>query len=155
MHKLNDVGDAFRDMSLLTAAVVFVADLALGAWFGAMAFFSFVAAPTTFDVLGSDDAGPVVNAIFPTYYAVGLALGFVALGAIAVYDGLAGGMTYYWVAYAATAVAVVAAGYARYRLIPKMEAAGDDAFAQYHRQSVVLNGVCMLAVVVALAATHA
>mgnify|MGYP000058939988 CR=1 FL=1 len=141
-------------MSLAAAAASFVADLALGAWFGAMAFFSFVAAPTTFSVLGTDDAGPVVNEIFPTYYQVGLGLGFVALGGIGVTDELAG-LDYYWVAYGATAVAIVAAAYARYRLIPKMEAAGDDAFSQYHSQSVALNALAMLAVLVALAATHA
>jgi len=155
MHKLNDVGDAFRDMSLLIAAVVFVADLALGAWFGAMAFFSFVAAPTTFDVLGTDDAGPVVNEIFPKYYRVGIGLGFVALGALAVRDVLVERGLAHLVAYTATGIAVLTVVYASYRLVPKMEAAGDDAFAQYHRQSVVLNGVCMLAVLVALAATHA
>jgi hypothetical protein len=31
---------------------------------------------------------------------------------------------------------------------------GDDAFDRYHRESVVLNGVTMLAVVVGLLASH-
>lgn len=141
-------------MSLVAAVALFVADLALGAWFGAMAFFSFVAAPTTFSVLGTDDAGPVVNAIFPKYYQIGVGLGVVALGGLATADALAG-LDYYWVAVGATAVAVVSAGYARYRLIPKMEATGDDAFSQYHKQSVALNALAMLVVLVALAATHA
>ena len=48
-------------MSTLTTGLQFVADLALGTWFGAMIFFSFVGAPTTFAVLGSDDDGPTVK----------------------------------------------------------------------------------------------
>jgi hypothetical protein len=35
-----------------------------------------------------------------------------------------------------------------------MEEAGDDAFAQYHKQSVALNGVTMLAVAVGLVVSH-
>ncbi len=59
----------------------------------------------------------------------------------------------------AAAVLVVAAGvsgllpgYSLAVLIPKMEAAGDDAFEQYHRQSVLLNGLAMLGAAVGLVA---
>ncbi|KZN26351.1 hypothetical protein A4G99_21345 [Haladaptatus sp. R4] len=130
-------------MSLLGTGLLVVADAALGIWLGSIVFFSFIGAPTTFDVL-DDDAGQVVNAIFPKYYAFGLGLGFVAFGAAVIgnatgaFDGL--------VAAALAIVGVVLNGYARWVLIPKMEAAGDDAFAQYHKQSIVLNGVTMLAV---------
>ncbi|MCO8256268.1 DUF4149 domain-containing protein [Haladaptatus sp. AB618] len=130
-------------MSLLGTGLLVVADAALGIWLGSIVFFSFIGAPTTFDVL-DDDAGKVVNAIFPKYYAFGLGLGFVAFGAAVIgnatgaFDGL--------VAAVLAIVGVVLNGYARWVLIPKMEAAGDDAFAQYHKQSIVLNGVTMLAV---------
>lgn len=130
-------------MSLLGTGLLVVADAALRIWLGSIVFFSFIGAPTTFDVL-DDDAGQVVNAIFPKYYAFGLGLGFVAFGAAVIgnatgaFDGL--------VAAALAIVGVVLNGYARWVLIPKMEAAGDDAFAQYHKQSIVLNGVTMLAV---------
>jgi hypothetical protein len=35
-----------------------------------------------------------------------------------------------------------------------MDRAGDDAFAQYHKQSVALNGVTMLAIGIALVLSH-
>ncbi|MGA9402318.1 DUF4149 domain-containing protein [Haladaptatus sp.] len=130
-------------MSLLGTGLLVVADAALGIWLGSIVFFSFIGAPTTFDVL-DDDAGQVVNAIFPKYYAFGLGLGFVAFGAAIIgnatgaFDGLLTAVL--------AIVGVVLSGYARWVLIPKMEAAGDDAFAQYHKQSIVLNGVTMLAV---------
>ncbi len=130
-------------MGILGTGLLVVADAALGIWLGSIVFFSFIGAPTTFDVL-DDDAGQVVNAIFPKYYAFGLGLGFIAFGAAIIgntmgaFDGLAtAGLAI---------VGVIITGYARWVLIPKMEAAGDDAFAQYHKQSVILNGITMLAV---------
>ncbi len=53
-----------------------------------------------------------------------------------------------------TLLAVLTAGYARYRLLPRMETAGADAFGRYHGQSVRLNGVAILSVLIALTATH-
>jgi hypothetical protein len=140
-------------MSLLQTGLATVIDAVLGIWLGSIVFFSFVGAPTTFDVLG-DDAGQVVNAIFPKYYVFGAGLGVVAFLAVLV----AGLATVFDVARIGLLV-LVAAGigmdaYARWVLIPKMDRAGDDAFAQYHKQSVVLNGVTMLAVGVALVLSH-
>jgi hypothetical protein len=138
-------------MSLLGTGLLVVADAALGIWLGSIVFFSFIGAPTTFDVLG-DDAGQVVNAIFPKYYQFGLGLGFVAFGAAVVGNTLS---TFDGIAVAAlTLVGVVCTGYARWVLIPKMEAAGDDAFAQYHKQSILLNGLTMLAVAGGIVASH-
>jgi hypothetical protein len=140
-------------MSLIGTALSVVVDATLGVWLGSIVFFSFVAAPTTFDVLG-DDAGQVVNAIFPKYYDFGFGLGAVAFLAAVV----AGTLTSFdAVLVALLALVVVGAaldGYARWVLIPKMERAGDDAFAQYHRQSVVLNGVTMLALAGAIVAAN-
>jgi len=137
-------------MSLLEIALTTVLDASLGVWLGSIVFFSFVGAPTTFDVLG-DDAGQVVNAIFPKYYAFGTGLGVVASAVALVvrvgpYDGL--------VLAVLPLVGVALNLYARQVLIPKMERAGDDAFAQYHGQSVALNGVTMLVVAVALVVSH-
>ncbi|EFW92457.1 hypothetical protein ZOD2009_09118 [Haladaptatus paucihalophilus DX253] len=138
-------------MTLLGTGLLVVADAALGIWLGSIVFFSFIGAPTTFDVL-DDDAGQVVNAIFPKYYQFGLGLGVVAFGAAVVgtamdaFDGI--GVA------ALALVGVVFTGYARWVLIPKMEAVGDDAFAQYHKQSVVLNGLTMLAVAGGIVASH-
>ena len=55
---------------------------------------------------------------------------------------------------AASGVAVALAGYSWKGLIPRMEAAGEDGFERYHRQSVVLNGLMMLAVAIGLVASH-
>ena len=49
---------------------------------------------------------------------------------------------------------VVLDAYARWVLIPKMEAAGDEAFERYHGRSVALNGVTMLVVAGALLAAQ-
>src|SRR6056297_2075873 len=112
-------------MSLIGTALATVVDAALGVWLGSIVFFSFVAAPTTFDVLG-DDAGQVVNAIFPKYYVFGGVLGAIAFPATFVVE--TGGPL------DGTAISVlVLAGlalnlYARNVLIPKMDRAGDDAF---------------------------
>jgi hypothetical protein len=140
-------------MSLLQTALSTVIDAALGVWLGSIVFFSFVGAPTTFDVLG-DDAGRVVNAIFPKYYVFGAGLGVVAFLAV-----LAAGLLTVFDAARIGLLALVAAGigmdaYARWVLIPKMDRAGDDAFAQYHKQSVALNGVTMLAIGIALVLSH-
>lgn len=128
---------------------------ALGAWLGSIVFFSFVAAPALFDQLGSDRAGDAVNVVFPRYYAFGLAMAAVALAV-----WLAGPLVIDGAAVAEPPLAAdagVVAGaaanlYARYVLVPKMEAAGSDAFAQYHRQSVALNLVTLVGVAAALTA---
>lgn len=137
-------------MGLLETVLTTILDASLGVWLGSIVFFSFVAAPTTFDVLG-DDAGRVVNAIFPKYYSFGTALGFVAFTAAL----LVGVGPFEGVLLAVLPLVGVALNlYARQVLIPKMEEAGDDGFAQYHKQSVALNGVTMLAVAGGLVVSH-
>lgn len=141
-------------METLPAVTRLVANLALGLWLGAMVFFSFVAAPRVFAVLDGEDAGRVVDDIFPRYYAVGQGLGVVALLA-----GLATGLLHQFdafllVFFLTVTVATTATVYARWVLIPKMDAAGDDGFAQYHTQSVVLNAVSILGVAVGFTAMH-
>jgi hypothetical protein len=141
-------------MTLHSSLLALVVDGALGAWLGTIVFFSFVGAPTVFDVLPEDDAGAVVNAIFPKYYVLGVALGAVALlagaaGAATGTLGLARG-----VLLGATAVGVALFAYSRWVLIPKMDAAGDRAFERYHQRSVVLNGLTMVAVAGGLVAAN-
>ena len=125
---------------------------ALGVWLGSIVFFSFVAAPALFSELGSDRAGDAVNVVFPRYYVFGVAMAAVALAVWTVgplaFDTADPPLA------AAVGVVVGAAAnlYARYVLVPKMEAAGSDAFAQYHEQSVALNLVTLAGVAVALVA---
>lgn len=140
-------------MSVLSAALSFVVDVSLGVWLGAMGFFSFVAAPRVFAVL-DERAGDVVNDIFPRYYLVGVGLGLVALAA-GLFSGILTGFDGALQAMLSLGVlAVGATAYARWLLIPRMDAAGEGAFERYHRQSVALNGIAMVAVGLALVATH-
>jgi len=141
-------------MSALTATLRLVVDAGLGVWLGSMTFFSFVAAPQVFETLERETAGRVVNAIFPRYYVVGVGLGVVALVAALALVGVGQAGPAAAVLLGVTVLALVVTAYARWSLIPRMERAGDDAFERYHRQSVVLNGVAMLAVAVALVAAH-
>ena len=140
-------------MSFHTAALSLVVDGALGAWLGVMAFFSFVGAPRAFAVF-EDRGGQYVNDVFPRYYRVGVGLGAVAFVAALVLGSLAGYGGATLVVLASTAVAVLLAGYSVQVLIPEMEAAGDEGFERYHRQSVILNGLMMLAVAVGLVGSH-
>jgi hypothetical protein len=140
-------------VTLATDAVTMLLDGALGAWLGTMAFFSFVGAPRAFAVFG-DEAGAYVNDVFPRYYTVGVLLGAVALLSGVVLGILAGFGPAVLAVVVAIAVAVALAGYSRWVLIPNMDAASEGAFETYHRQSVLLNGGAMLAVVAALVASH-
>lgn len=141
-------------MAVLEPVVAVVLHGALGLWIGTITFFSFVGAPTTFRALNEEYAGKVVNATFPTYYVLGTgyaAVGFlagIARGQLAGYDLALG------IVFLGTIVGGGADLYARYVLIPKMEAAGDDAFDRYHGRSVALNVVTLAAAVVAFVAAH-
>jgi len=135
-----------------------IADLlvhaALGMWLGSIVFFSFVAAPALFDELGEERAGDAVNVVFPRYYLFGLGMGAVALLAWAVAPFVAAVPEPPVVADLGVFAAFLANLYARYRLIPKMDAAGSDAFARYHKQSVGLNLVALVGLAAAFAVLH-
>ena len=51
-------------------------------WLGIMAFFAGVVAPAAFSTLDREAAGRFVSAVFPRYYAVGAALGALALAGL-------------------------------------------------------------------------
>jgi len=141
-------------MTVTVAALSFVVDVALGSWLGVMAFFSFVGAPRAFAVF-EDEGGRYVNDVFPRYYRLGVALGavgFVAAVGLGLVVGFSGPVL---VVVAAAALAVVLAGYSVGVLVPRMDAAGDDSFERFHALSVRLNGLMLLAVMVALIASHA
>lgn len=125
-----------------------VVDAALGVWLGSIGFFSFVVAPRAFAVLEEDAAATLVNDVFPRYYLVGMGFGVVAIAA-AVLGG--GGRTTVVVA-AAAGVGVVTNAYARWVLVPRIQAAEGDAFQRYHGRSVALNLVTLVAVAAGLVA---
>ncbi|MCG1002733.1 MULTISPECIES: DUF4149 domain-containing protein [Halobacterium] len=127
---------------------------ALGAWLGSIVFFSFVAAPALFDELGEERAGDAVNVVFPRYYSFGIWMGAVALVVWALGPSVASVPEPPLVADVGVVAAFLANLYARYQLIPKMEAAGSDAFARYHKQSVGLNLVSLVGVAAAFVVLH-
>jgi uncharacterized membrane protein len=124
-------------------------------WLGIMAFFAGVVAPAAFSTLDREAAGRFVSAVFPRYYAVGLALGLVALFGLGVrwvgggwrsLDWLTGGCVLLMLALTLYAGAVVlpAAHAAR----EAGRAAGADpaaaaGFARLHRLSGILNVIVM------------
>jgi uncharacterized membrane protein len=64
---------------MVTIVLRFIYLLSITLWIGGMAFFSFLAAPSIFHVLGREDAGKVVADIFPKYYWQGIICGAIAL----------------------------------------------------------------------------
>jgi uncharacterized membrane protein len=64
---------------MLTVLLRFIYLLSIALWIGGMAFFSFLAAPSVFQVLPREDAGKVVADIFPKYYWQGIICGAIAL----------------------------------------------------------------------------
>ena len=64
---------------MLTVILRFIYLLSVALWIGGMAFFSFMAAPSIFQVLPREEAGKVVADIFPKYYWQGILCGAIAL----------------------------------------------------------------------------
>ncbi|GMR04696.1 MAG: DUF4149 domain-containing protein [Thermodesulfobacteriota bacterium] len=62
----------------------FIHLLSIVVWLGALVFFSFFAAPSIFKVLPREEAGTVVGAIFPKYWAIGYVSSSLAIIALLV-----------------------------------------------------------------------
>jgi len=142
---------------MLTATGI-AATGAVGVWLGTIVFFSFVVAPRAFSVLGDDEAGKLVNAVFPVYYSFGVALGVVGVAA-GVGRGVVEEFSLYLGLYVATlGLSVSVAALSRLYLIPRIEDADEsedeDAFEKYHSLSVKLNSVMLVSVVAALVLWH-
>ena len=126
--------------------------IALTAWVGSILFFSFGVAPIIFTVLGSENGGKFVRALFPTYYAWGATAGAIALPAfVAVplcYPEYRGG------AVAIQSMAILAGTlimlYGGNSLTPAINAArdagaeGQERFKKLHRRSVCLNALVLV-----------
>ncbi len=136
--------------------------LALGVWIGEVVFFSFVVAPSVFGVLPSAEAGRVVGAIFPRYYALGAGAGTVAL-VCALVLGRQAAFARWWTAVvlaigiglACTAWAGVVVHPEAQRVRAAAEARGEapaavDEFRQAHRLAMILNSLALLGSVVGL-----
>jgi uncharacterized membrane protein len=149
-------------MRLLSAAAVLV-------WLGVMAFFAAVVAPAAFASLDREAAGRFVSAVFPRYYAVGAALGGLALLALAARGMMGPRRPTEWLPLALVAVMLASTLYAWLVVLPAAHTAREAmrqsapapgavsteaaAFARLHRLSTWLNGATMLAGALFLAAT--
>lgn len=124
--------------------------VAVAAWLGIMAFFSFGVAPLVFRTIDRAVAGQAVAAVLPHYYGWGIALCAVALAA-AVVQVLSGreGRLRPLVSAALCGAMLGLLVWSSAVVLPHAEAArrtrDDRAFAQAHRASVRLNGATMVA----------
>lgn len=147
-------------MRLLPAAAVLV-------WLGVMAFFAGVVAPAAFSTLDREAAGRFVSAVFPRYYALGAALGALALAGLGLRLALGPRRPWDGLPLLLVAVMLAATLYAWLVVLPAAHAAREAlrqsgsapgavtealAFARLHRLSGVLNGTAMLAGVLVLVA---
>lgn len=116
-----------------------------------MIWFSLAVAPTLFATVSPDNLGFVLARLFPQYYGYGAVFGAVAwAGALWQYGqerGRARG------AVLALLTAALLALAQAYRLLQAMArlAPGNAGFAAMHRQSVALNAIEILALLIALA----
>src|SRR5262245_36984705 len=130
-------------------------------WLGVMAFFAGIVAPAAFTTLDREAAGRFVSAVFPRYYALGVALGGLALAALVARALLGRGRPGDWLPLLLVVVMLATALYAWLAVLPAAHAAREAArqaapaggaasveamaFARLHRLSGILNGVTMLA----------
>ena len=126
--------------------------LALTAWVGSIAFFSFGVAPVIFRTLGAEAGGKFVRALFPRYYTWGATAGAIALparvcGPLA-YDSLRGPAV--GVQAILILVGTLIMVYCGNALTPAINAARDSGppaqarFDALHKRSVWLNGITLL-----------
>ena len=156
----------------MVGAMRIMAAGAIVCWLGVMAFFGAVIAPAAFTTLDREAAGRFVSAVFPRYYAVGAALGGLALLALLarlllrllLHDDRSGG----WVSLLLVALMLASTLYAWLVVLPAAHAAREAlhqtgaaagavsieslAFTRLHRLSSVLNGVSLLAGILGLVA---
>lgn len=152
----------------MVGAMRIVAAGAIVCWLGVMAFFGAVIAPAAFTTLDREAAGRFVSAVFPRYYAVGAALGGLALLALLVRlllrDDRSGG----WVSLLLVSLMLASTLYAWLVVLPAAHASREAlhqtgaatgavsteslAFTRLHRLSSVLNGVSLLAGILGLVA---
>ena len=136
--------------------------VAVALWLGAMGFFAFVVAPSAFSTLEREAAGRFVGAVFPRYYAVGVALGLAALVGLGARWLRAGFRGWDWVPVGLVLLMLALTLYAGAVVLPAahaareamrqagMDPAAATGFARLHRLSVILNGIVMVSGVLVL-----
>jgi hypothetical protein len=141
--------------------------LALGYSTGAIVFFSFVIAPTVFQVLGREQAGDVMAVIFPHYYQLGIAAGAIALVTAMALRGRSTARGAWTASTVALSIGLAATLWAGVVVEPRARqlrlemhgaappATAAEEFGHAHRLAVVLNGTALLAGLAALACSSA
>ena len=137
--------------------------VAVALWLGAMGFFGLVVAPAAFGTLEREAAGKLVSAIFPRYYAMGLALGLAALAGLGMRWLGRGWRSWDWLTLCLVLLMLALTLYAGAVVLPAahaareaMRQAGMDpaaaaGFARLHRLSGILSAVVMVSGVLVLA----
>ncbi len=141
-------------MRLLPATAVLL-------WLGIMAFFAFLVAPAAFASLDREAAGRLVSVMFPRYYAVGAALGGIALVTLGVRWLRAGRPPGEWVSLGLVLLMLALTLYAWLVVLPAAHSAREAlrqagvqagavsteaaAFTRLHRLSGILNATVMAA----------
>jgi hypothetical protein len=135
--------------------------VAVSVWVGAIVLLSFVVAPGLFSALSRDQAGEVMNQLFPVYYELGALCASVALviGGLQAYLGRRWGTVRFWL----TGVMFVATLYGGFVVTPQAQALRTQlqtedartleggeraslkaAFDRHHRRAVIANGIALL-----------
>lgn len=146
----------------MSAALRFVYLLALAIWVGEVVFFSFGVAPNLFRQLGPAAAGEAVGAVFPAYYAIGMASAGVALGGALALGRAAAAPRRWRIAALAIAIGLAATVWAGVVVQPRARRARPPAvagelappseeFRRAHGLAVVLNVVALVAGLAGLA----
>jgi uncharacterized membrane protein len=136
--------------------------VAVALWLGAMGFFAFVVAPAAFSTLEREAAGRFVSAVFPRYYAVGLALGLGALAGLGTRWLGRGWRSWDWLSLCLVLLMLALTLYAGAVVLPAAHAAREamrqagvdpaaaEGFARLHRLSGMLNAVVMVSGILVL-----
>jgi len=127
-------------------------------WLGAMAFFAFIVAPAAFGTLEREQAGRLVSAVFPRYYAFSAGLGVIAVMACLARPIATGWRGRDWLPLGLAVAMLGLTLYAWMVILPAAHAARQAArqvgaatsaetgrFARLHRISSLLNGLVMIA----------
>jgi Domain of unknown function (DUF4149) len=146
--------------------LVFIYLLSLVCWLGAVIFFSFFTAPVLFTRLPLAEAGKVVSAIFPRYYALGYVAGIIGTVLALCLMFVMGDARKWWgLSAAALGLALACTLYAGLAVRPRVDAirsvveqqnpdpARKAEFDRLHRLSVILNGAVFVLDLAALFTT--
>ena len=142
----NPVGGRVGD-SIATAGRL-IWRLGSGIWLGTLVFFSLSVTPTIFGVLGAQRAAPLIDRLFPAYYALALWSGGFALAGVLLLRMDYRARWRRWsvgcaaLAYGLTWLAVGVLG--------QMRGAGRGYFSALHEVSVFLNLLEILALLAAM-----